>query len=84
MKPPAALLTQLFLVVVATCIAMMATANATKDYQSVVPALSAEGRCFSKGETNSCMKRICECDCLGDAADETIKSTDLCPRNIKR
>lgn len=44
----------------------------------------AEVTCFYKSEKISGMNKICYYDCLGSAAAITIKSTQLCPLNIKQ
>jgi hypothetical protein len=48
------------------------------------PAQSTGLMCFSKGETQSGMNKICYYDCAGSAAAMTVSAVTLCPLSIQR
>lgn len=47
-------------------------------------AAAATETCFFKSEQTSGLNKICFYDCPSGAASITVKSTQLCPLNIKR
>jgi hypothetical protein len=50
---------------------------------SAVAVMAAE-TCFSKGEKVDGMNKICYYNCPSGEAAITVKSSQLCPLNIKR